>query len=344
MKWIRRVLAGLVILTCIVVGAAVATAIRTERPVGFQVTQTTGPDGKPFAIGVWYPTDATPWPTTLALPMLLNVAKDGAVAGTGLPLVLISHGNGGGATGHADLAMALASAGYIVAAPTHAGDNFADQSALASATFFTARTGQLHAALDHMLTTWQGRDRIDANRVGAFGLSMGGFTVLTALGAKPDMRLLASHCASKTEFFCDVLRHFKSPLLKPGAATAGAAFAADPRIKAAVLAAPGIGFTMGPKALDHVRVPIQLWGAEKDDKVGSMAPLRDGLGAGVEFYQVAGAGHLSFLMPCSGILRPPAMCTDPDGFDRKAFHATMNARVVAFFDKNLKQNQDNGKQ
>lgn len=344
MKWIRRVLLGIVILILVAAGAAVATAIRSERPVGFQLTQSTGPDGKPFAIGVWYPTDATPWPTTLALPMLLNVAKDGPVAGTGLPLVVISHGNGGGATGHADLAMALASAGYVVAAPTHAGDNFADQSAVGSATFFTARTGQLHATLDHMLAKWQGHDRIDANRVGAFGLSMGGFTVLTALGARPDMRLVASHCASKAEFFCDVLRHFKSPLLQAGAPTAGDAFAPDPRIKAAVLAAPGIGFAMGPGALDNVQVPVQLWSAEKDDKVGSAAPLRDALGAKVEFHQVAGAGHLSFLMPCSGILRPPAICSDPDGFDRKAFHATMNTSVVAFFDKQLKQKQDNGKQ
>jgi predicted dienelactone hydrolase len=344
MKWLRRILTGIVVLICVVAGVAMATAIRTERPVGFQVTQATGPDGKPFAIGVWYPTDARPWPATLALPMLLNVAKDGPVVGTGLPLVVISHGNGGGAVGHADLAMALASAGYVVAAPTHAGDNYADQSAVGSATFFSARTGQLRATLDHMLTTWPGHERIDAARVGGFGLSMGGFTMLTAVGAQPDLRMIAGHCATKTEFFCDVLRHFNSPLLKAGAATAGVPFVADPRIKAAVLAAPGIGFTMGPAALDNVRVPIQLWSAENDDKVGSMAPLREQLGARAEFHQVAGAGHLSFLQPCAGVLRPPAICTDPDGFDRKAFHATMNASVVAFFNKNLKQNQDNGRQ
>jgi len=344
MKWIRRLLAALVVLICVLAGTAVVTAIRTERPVGFQVTQTTGPDGKPFAIAVWYPTDARTWPTTLALPMLLDVAKDGAMAGTGLPLVVISHGNGGGAVGHADLAMALASAGYVVAAPTHAGDNFADQSAVGTGTFFTARTGQLRATLDHMLTKWPGHERIDAARVGGFGLSMGGFTMLTAVGAQPDLRLIASHCATKSEFFCDVLRHFKSPLLKAGAPTASDAFVSDPRIKAAVLAAPGIGFAMGPAALDNMRVPIQLWSAEKDDKVGSAAPLRDALGNRAEFHQVAGAGHLSFLQPCAGVLRPPAICSDPDGFDRKAFHVAMNAGVVAFFDKNLKQKQDDGKQ
>lgn len=336
MKWIRRLLAGIVVLIGVVGGIAIATAIRTEHPVGFQVTQTTGPDGKPFAIGVWYPTTARTWPTTPALPMLLDVAKDGPVAGTGLPLVVISHGNGGGAVGHADLAMALASAGYVVAAPTHAGDNFADQSAVGSSTFFTARTGQLRATLDYMLASWPEHGRIDAARVGGFGLSMGGFTMLTAVGAQPDMRLIASHCATKAEFFCDVLRHFNSPLLKAGAPAAGDAFVPDPRIKAAVLAAPGIGFAMGPHAFDTVRVPIQLWAAEKDDKVGSAAPLRDALGARAEFHQVAGAGHLSFLMPCSGVLRPPPICSDPDGFDRKAFHATMNPSVVAFFDQHLK--------
>lgn len=339
MRWIGRLLGAIVLLVCVVAIAAVATAMRSAHPVGFQMTQTTGPDGKPFAIGVWYPTDAQPWPTTLAPPMLLDVAKDGPVAGKGLPLVLISHGNGGGAVAHADLAMALASAGYIVAAPTHAGDNFADQSALSSPAFFTGRSGQLRATLDHMLGAWQGRAHVDPRRVGAFGFSMGGFSVLTALGATPDMRILANHCASQTEFFCDVLRHFNSPLLKAGAPAALEPFTPDARIKAAVLAGPGAGFTFGPDALDKVRVPVQLWSAEKDDKVGSAVPLRDALGARAEFHQVAGAGHLSFLVPCTGILRPPAQCTDPAGFDRKAFHDTMNASVVGFFDKQLKNKQ-----
>lgn len=335
MKWLRRTLIALVLLVCALLGVTVFTAAGGERPVGFQVTQASDASGKPFAIGLWYPTDARAWPTTLIGASLMKVAKDGAIAGKGLPLVVISHGNGGGMTSHADLALALAANGYVVAAPMHGGDNFMDQSGAGSAAFFNLRSQQVLASIEHVLTSWRGSGHVDGQRVGAFGLSMGGFSVLTAIGARPDLRLIATHCAKAREFACDVLRHFKSPYAN-AQPRAGDPFVADARIKAAVLAAPGLGFTMPGSALDGVRVPIQLWVGDQDDKVPDPGPVRHLGGGKVEFHSVAGAGHLSFLAPCTGVLRPPALCSDAGDFDRKAFHTTMNASVVAFFDKHLK--------
>lgn len=97
---------------------------------------------------------------------------------------------------------------------------------------------------------------------------------------------------------------------------------------------------MNGNALDRVRVPLQLWVGEKDDKVPDAGPVRHLGGDKVELHSVAGAGHLSFLAPCSGLLRPPEICTDAGGFDREAFDATMNAGIVAFFDRHLKPQQD----
>ena len=338
MKWVYRVLAALAVLVVGLAGTAYWSALRAERPVGFQVTRATDTDGKPFAVGVWYPTEARTWPTTLIGVTLMDVARDAPIAGRDLPLVVISHGNGGGLQSHADLALALASAGYVAAAPMHTGDNFADQSAAGAATLFSARTRQFRAAVEHMLTRWPGRDRIDPDRVGAFGLSAGGFTVLVAAGAQPDMRLVATHCAQAPEFVCDVLRHFKSPLLDAGSSS-GESMQATPGLRAAVLAAPGLGFTMTPAALAGVSIPIQLWTGDKDKRVPyatNAKPIRDALGTKVEFHSVPDAGHVSFLAPC-GILRPAAVCSDPDGFDRRAFHATMNEQVVKFFDQHLKR-------
>lgn len=256
----------MVILVCGLGGYAISTALRTERPVGFQIAQATDTDGQTFAVGVWYPTEAHPWPMMLG-PVLMNVAQDAPISGRDLPLVVISHGNGGGLVSHADLALALANAGYVVAAPVHTGDNYSDQSAVGSDSFFNGRTRQLHATVDHMLRNWQGHDRIDPERIGAFGFSAGGFTVLTAVGAQPDLRIVAKHCAESPEFVCDVLRHAKSPLLNAGTPKMGDPFLPDSRIKAAVVAAPGLGFAMGPNGLASVRVPIQLWSGDRDDKV-----------------------------------------------------------------------------
>ena len=149
MKWMRRILIALAVLVGGIVGAALLTALRSEHPVGFQVIRATGADGKSFPIAVWYPTDARPRPTTLLGPLLMDVAPDGPIRGRDLPLLVISHGNGGGPGSHADLALALASAGYVAAAPMHTGDNYSDQSAVDSESWLSDRNQQLRATVDH---------------------------------------------------------------------------------------------------------------------------------------------------------------------------------------------------
>lgn len=151
-----------------------------------------------------------------------------------------------------------------------------------------------------MLAQWPGHERIDAARIGAFGFSAGGFTVLASVGARPDLRRVATHCATSPEFVCDVLRAAGSPLVETDAAVVYGEFDADDRVPYATNA-----------------------------KV-----VREAIGDAVEFHSVPGAGHLAFLVPC-GPLKPPAICTDAGDFDRKAFHASMNAAVVAFFETTL---------
>jgi predicted dienelactone hydrolase len=336
-KWIRRIFIAVVIFVCGLACIVFLTALNSERPVGFQVVQATDIDGQPFVVGVWYPTQARPWPMMLG-PVLMNVAHDAPISGHDLPLVVVSHGNGGGPGNHADLALALASTGYVVAAPMHTGDNYADQSAAGSVSLFSGRTRQLHATVDYMLKNWQGHDSINPERIGAFGFSAGGTTVLAVVGAIPDLRMIAQHCTESPEFICDVLGHAKSPLLSTATLQLGDAFLPDLRIKAAVVAAPGLGFTMVPDGLAGVHVPIQLWSGDKDDKVpyaSNSKLIRELLGSKVEFHAIPGAGHFSFLVPC-GVLRPPGICSDPAQFDRNAFHIDMNASVLAFFEKNIR--------
>jgi predicted dienelactone hydrolase len=337
MRWFRWGFIVLTTLVCGFVGYALLTALRTERPVGFQITRTTDTDGHPFAVGIWYPTQAQPWPTTLLGTVLMDVAQNAPISGDDLPLVVISHGNGGGPASHADLALALADAGYIVAAPMHTGDNYADQRAFGSVFWLYRRTSELHATIDYMLTQWQGQDRINAERIGAFGFSAGGFTVLTAIGAQPDLRIIAKHCAELPEFVCNLLSAVKSPLLNANTPALGTAFLPDARIKAAVVAAPGLGFTLVPNGLDSIRVPIQLWAADSDSNVPyatNTKLVREALSSRVEFHSVADASHFSFLTPC-GLLASPELCADQPEFDRKAFHMDMNASVITFFEKNL---------
>lgn len=336
MKWFRRVSVAVLLLLGALLAAAWFSAVRTDRPVGFQSMVATTPGGQRFAVAVWYPTTASTWPTTLLGLVLMDVAADAPVSGTGLPLVVISHGNGGGPGSHADLAMALAGAGYVVAAPMHTGDNFADQAGVGGPHYLGRRTAELSATVDHLLKQWPDRARIDARRIGAYGFSAGGLTVLTAAGAQPGLENVAAQCKQSQEFACRLLRQAGSPLVQAGGKVDDT-WARDDRIRAVVAAAPALGFAMRPEGLAGVRVPVQLWSADRDANVPGATnalPLRDALGGRAEYHEVRGAGHFAFLVPC-GLLGPPALCRDEGEFDRKAFHAEMNRSVVGFFDRTL---------
>ena len=338
-KWLYRIAALVALLLLALIGSVLWTAERTEHPVGFDIERATNSLGRPFAIAIWYPTSATPWPTTPLGVTLMSVARGGPVQGERLPLVVVSHGNGGGPGSHVDLALALANAGYVVAAPMHAGDNVEDSSGLGLPTFWSNRNQEVRASIDYMLNNWGAHSHLDPGRIGAFGFSAGGFTVLTAAGARPNLGLVASHCASTPEFVCDVLRAANSPLLKPSAELADRLFVADPRIRSVVVAAPGLGFTFANGGLRGVSVPAQVWTGNSDritPDARNGAIVRGELGSGAEAHAVPGAGHASFLVPCR-LLKPPGLCDDEPTFDRAAFHQRMNAEVIEFFNRMLRK-------
>lgn len=333
MKWIKRLAVAVLALATVLIAGVLGTARRTERPVGLQVIQVTTPGG-PFAVAIWYPTTDTPRPTTFIGGDLLSVARNGPVKGSGLPLVVISHGNDGSALSHVDLAMDLASAGYVVAAPTHRGDNFADQSRQSSAALFSERAEHMRDTIDYVLKAWRHRATVDPSRVGAFGFSAGAFDVLTLAGGTPNMSLIRDHCVRTPEFACKLLVHTGSSLARSPEGVG--IFKADERIQAAVIAAPGFGFTFAG-GLSKVDIPIQMWNGDKDDTVPYATNgliIQRALGARIEARTLDGAAHLSFLAPCS-FLKPPVLCRDPAGFDRVAAHAAMNAQVVRFFNSQL---------
>lgn len=332
-KWLLRIVVALAVMVAGLTWLVASRAESTEHPVGFEVVRTTDARGRTLPIAVWYPTSATPRPTVPLGLVLMRVAHEGAVAGDKLPLVVISHGNQGGPGSHADLAMALANAGYVVAAPMHSGDNFEDASGVGAPGFWSGRNQELRATLDALTTSWHAHDRLDPTRIAAFGFSAGGFTVLTGVGARPDLSRIAPHCAATPEFACQVLEAAHSPLRSGTVAPIDLEFAADARIRAAVVAAPGLGFTFGERAFDEVRVPVQLWTGGLDTSVrdeSNGAVVRAGLGQRVEAHVEANASHLSFLAPCS-LLQPAPFCTDANGFDRREFHRRMNAEVLRFF-------------
>jgi predicted dienelactone hydrolase len=302
---------------------------------GFQHGFAADPDGKPLEIGIWYPSPAAARPITMG-PTTMNVAINGIAQGKALPLVVISHGTGGSYLGHFDTAIALADAGFVVAAVTHAGDNYADQSRSAD---IMDRPRQISRVVDHMLSAWDGRALIDPARIGMFGFSAGGFTTLVSIGGTPDFSTVGPMCRQYPgDFACQLIA--KSGSNRAAPLTSATGHAADPRIKAAVVAAPALGFAFSADGLKGATVPVQLWRAENDVLLPHpryAEAVRLALPQAPDYRVVANAGHFDFLVPCSNALASiaPAICTSAVGFDRAAFHASFNAAVVSFLSKTL---------
>lgn len=305
-----------------------APAISAEpSQVGFQrLTTANG-----LEAGIWYPASGTPIQQRLGLYMH-DVVVGAPVTGGDYPLVVISHGTGGDFTGHVDTAVALASAGFIVAALTHSGDNWRDQSRV---TQIHERPAALSSLISYMLTTWPGHDAIDPRRIGAFGFSAGGFTVLVAAGGKPKMSRISDHCAAHPRFYVCTL-----PQSQPPGAAAAWPDLYDPRIKAIVIAAPALGFVFDRAGLADVHVPVQLWRANNDRILPApfyADAIRSALPVPPEFHAVGGADHFEFLTPCADPAAMPQICRSPAGFDRALFHQSFNANVVRFFKGKLRQ-------
>jgi predicted dienelactone hydrolase len=303
--------------------------------VGFERVTVPDPDGPPLEAGIWYPSEAPASPQPLGL-FVQTVAPGAPVAGRGLPLVVMSHGTGGTFEGHYDTALALAEAGFVVASVTHTGDNYRDQSAFGRV---ETRPRHIKALIDYMLASWPRHDVLDPMRIGMFGFSAGGFTALVAIGGVPDMTRVASFCAARPDdWACNRARELRRGPPAPPAPPS--AFVHDPRIAAAVVAAPAIGYVFTPEGLSGVKIPIQLWRGDQDEILPhpyNAQNVYDGLPIKPEYRVVPNAGHFAFLAPCSAGLQSiaPDICRDPAGFDRAAFHREFNVAVVAFFKAKL---------
>ncbi|MCG2666555.1 alpha/beta hydrolase family protein [Bradyrhizobium sp. GCM10023182] len=269
----------------------------------------------------------------------LPATENCAISGDKLPLIVISHGYGGGFTGHHDTAETLADRDFVVIALSHPVDTGGgDMSRADTLAAFTERPTDIKRVIDYMLTAWPDHAKLAPEHIGFFGFSRGGYTGLVAAGGNPDLRKMIAFCPeSSPKPDCAQLRRNEIPAL---------AFTHDPRIKALVIADPAFGPLFDPDGLKEVNIPVQLWASalSGEDRTGGEVTLdyvstimRD-LPARPDYHLVQNAGHFVFLPPCTEDLakRRPNICTDRPGFDRVAFHAQLNAAALAFFRAHLK--------
>jgi predicted dienelactone hydrolase len=262
-------------------------------------------------------------------------AAEGAQPARGaFPLVLVSHGTGGSQLGHHDSLTYFARHGFVAAAVMHPRDNFLDTSGFGTDLQYKGRPLHICALLDAVLADPAHGAIVDKGRIGIMGFSAGGYTALVLIGGQPDMGKFADYCREQPDdrMMCGSggPRNLRPDLN----------YAHDPRIKAAVLMAPALGFVFNRASLANVRVPVRIYRPTEDALLRhpyNAERIREVLPAPPEYVALEGAGHYVFLAPCPEALRriAPGICNDPNGIDRRALHARFNAEMVAFFDRAL---------
>jgi len=303
------------------------------------------PSAEPVTVALFYPTPAAV--RTLPMgPWRPQVAPGAPVSTAPLKgLILISHGTGGHELGHHNLATRLAADGYLVAAPRHPGDNWEDRSMIASGRYFSERPRQVSRVLDALLAHPEWGARIPAGRIGAVGHSAGGYTVLALAGAQAEPARAVQHCRSVSDDpgFCSLgklssAQGASSPVA-PAPSAVGAqdgplVSVADPRIRAVVALAP-MAVVLTPQSLAAITVPVKVLMAERD--VVLQGPYHGQHVAahlpGVDASTVPGAGHFAFMAQSVWPLPSDAgdAAANPEGFDRVAYHATLENQVAEFF-------------
>jgi len=315
-------------------------ATNSERSVGFQWATAPDAHGPPLTLAIWYPSDQPARHVEFG-PFNMNVAFSGTIKGTGHPLIVMSHGTGASPLNSYNLATSLADAGFIVVAITHKGDNYQDQSNAFTRSNFIDRLRHVSKTIDFMLDKWRGHAAIDPARIGLFGHSAGGTTGLIAVGGQLEWGKVVSFCRSHADDWgCRKSRQRGSGDAAASAESPPIANA-DPRIHAAVLAAPALSHGFAPRGLSGVSVPVELWVASNDEIARDATLVRSLLPSPVEYHLVSNAGHFSFLAPCSAMLlrQAPEICADPQDFDRSGFQREFAAKIGAFFQTNLRSDQ-----
>jgi predicted dienelactone hydrolase len=271
-----------------------------------------------FPILALYPSTAPERPARIG-PYVLDVAMSGPVAPGSFPLVAVSHGSGGSHLAYRTLAAHLARHGFVVVLPEHPRNNRNNDELAGTDTILAERPRHVRLAMDWAYADGALGPHLRPDAAAVVGHSLGGYTALALAGGLP------------TAFAHET----------PDGQPRDVPVTPDDRVKALVLLAPATPWFMAPGALRHVRVPILMRIAGKDEHTNEWHAevVRNGVPAGVpiDYRTVENAGHFSFLSPFPPAMTSPAFppSQDPPGFDRERFHEELNGEIETFLHRVL---------
>jgi predicted dienelactone hydrolase len=310
---------------------------------------------------VWYPAAASAVEHPVEIPGLSQIfvlgdaAQDASIASAPakFPMIVLSHGTGGSALTMSWLGTALAARGYIAVAVNHPGNNGAEAYTAQGFSTWWERARDLSVVIDSMLADPTFGSHVDANRIGAAGFSLGGYTMIEIAGGITDPEALKEFCASsRADGLCKSPPEFPTLLedfdklsktdaeFQAALRHAGDSYR-DPRVRAVFAMAPALGPAFHPASLAKINIPVKIVAGEADTNV-PIASSAKYFAANIPTAKLTifpgNVAHYVFLDSCADAGRKahPLLCTDGAGVDRDTIHASTAALAVEFFGTALK--------
>jgi predicted dienelactone hydrolase len=319
-----------------------------------------GTAARPLRTAIWYPAAATATKeetifggtpeTEVFTPLTVAPAADISTARRKYPLILLSHGTGGSAIQIMWLGYYLAARGYIVAAVNHHGNTGAEQQLTAQGfLLYWERAKDLTAVLDKLLGDPVFGSRIDQERIGAAGFSLGGYTVISIAGGVFSPQTFAGFCNSpQRDFTCEPQPEFpdaprlfeelknNDPVVKESLRHASDSYR-DKRVKRVFAIAPALGSGFTAAGLSQIKIPVGIVIGQAD----LVAPLATNAQRYADLINGArltilngGVGHYTFLAECTRRGQKIVdVCRDAESVDRRQVHQRVAQLAFEFFEQ-----------
>jgi predicted dienelactone hydrolase len=289
---------------------------------------------RPIVAEVWYPTELMGGEIFDDVWIHPKEVRDSPVAGRDkYPLILMSHGHLGDRRERTWLADALARQGYIVAAVDHHGDTRTTYD-VATCLRFWNRASDFSFLLDQIQQEEGLKERIDFNRVGFVGYSLGGMTGLGLAGGRATnikeaiVKLKAQFKGSLPEAVPEI--DFRE----------GEENFREPRIRSMLLICPAV-FVYSQETLKQIRIPVGLIASIGDEVlphpehsfqlIKHLVPLK----VRVLRQEISHFAFLNRVSEKGKLLLNKVLPIDPPCCDKGSVHREVSAFALEYFKETL---------
>lgn len=304
-----------------------------SEPERVLITYPAKTDGEPFSLGAGELWTGAP------------ARRDATPVNERFPIVILSHGSGGNAASLGWLSTELAKNGFIVAAPNHIHSTSGDSIPVESFKIWE-RPQDISALIDTLLADPQWSKRVDPDRIGGIGFSLGGTSMMLTAGAQVSLGVFSDYCAASDgkDGGCNWFQRGGVDFAKVDRKAFEGIYK-DRRLSALVAVDPGLAMAYQPESLKAVDMPALFVNLGEGDAImpGVRAEkLTDGIG-GARYATIPGAVHFTFLSVCNQngaeVLKrygeDEPICEDGGDVSRDELHKQIFFKIAVFLRKSL---------